>query len=149
MTAYAMTHSDVFSCGIAGAPPTDWREYDSIYTERYMDTPQDNPEGYDAASVIFAAKNLHGRLRLVHGTADDNVHFQNTIRLVKAFQDADVDFEVMFYPGFRHGIFNRYYSRTTREFILESLKVKKEDAADYKRPPLATPTRGEWYNEGD
>ncbi len=149
MTAYAMTHSNVFSCGIAGAPPTDWREYDSIYTERYMSTPQDNPEGYDATSVILAAKNLHGRLRLLHGAMDDNVHFQNTVRLVRAFQDADVDFEVMFYPGFRHGIFNRYYSRTTSEFILESLKVRPEDAVDYERPHPATPTQGKWYNEGD
>ena len=114
-----------------------------------MSTPQDNPEGYDATSVILAAKNLHGRLRLLHGAMDDNVHFQNTVRLVRAFQDADVDFEVMFYPGFRHGIFNRYYSRTTSEFILESLKVRPEDAVDYERPHPATPTQGKWYNEGD
>lgn len=149
MTAYMMTHSDVFSCGIAGAPPTDWREYDSIYTERYMSTPQDNPDGYDAASVITAAKNLHGRLRLLHGTADDNVHFQNTIRLVKAFQDANVDFEVMFYPGSRHGIFNRFYSRTTNDFILESLKVRAEDAIDYEPPRVVRPTGGKWYDQGD
>ena len=62
-----MTHSDLFAAGIAGAPVTDWRDYDSIYTERYMGTPQDNPEGYDATSVVKAARNLHGKLLIIHG----------------------------------------------------------------------------------
>ncbi|MCC6908039.1 MAG: DPP IV N-terminal domain-containing protein [Phycisphaerales bacterium] len=151
MTAFAMTHSDLFCAGIAGAAPTDWREYDSIYTERYMSTPQDNPEGYDATSVILAAKDLHGRLRLLHGAIDDNVHMQNTTRLVKALQDADKDFELMIYPGYRHGIFNRHYQRTTNEFILESLGVKKENR---NRPaePLRATERSQadgWYDEGD
>ena len=83
MTAFALTHSKLFAAGIAGAPVTDWRNYDSIYTERYMDTPQENPKGYDATSVVKAAKNLHGRLLLLHGMMDDNVHVQNTLQFVR------------------------------------------------------------------
>ena len=123
ITAYAMTHSPLFCAGIAGAPPTDWRDYDSIYTERYMDTPQNNPEGYDASSVLNAAANLHGRLLLIHGTMDDNVHAQNSIRFVRALQEADKDFELMLYPGYRHGVWGRHYQRTTFEFIKDSLCV--------------------------
>lgn len=152
MTAFAMTHSRLFCSGIAGAPPTDWREYDTIYTERYMSTPQDNPEGYQATSVIHAARDLHGRLRIVHGTMDDNVHMQNTIRLVKALQDADKDFELMIYPGFRHGIFNRHYSRTTREFILETLGVSPKPPQAVPAEPLRASVRSDadgWYDEGD
>ena len=81
MTAFALTHSKVFSAGIAGAPVTDWRDYDSIYTERYMDTPQENPEGYEITSVVKAAAELHGRLLLIHGAIDDNVHVRNTWRI--------------------------------------------------------------------
>ena len=89
MTAYAMTHSDLFAAGIAGAPVTDWRDYDSIYTERYMGLPQDNPEGYDATSVVKAARNLHGKLLIIHGAIDDNVSVRNTMRLVEALQAAE------------------------------------------------------------
>ena len=78
MTAYALTHSKKFAAGIAGAPVTDWRLYDTIYTERYMGLPEENPEGYDKTSVVKAAANLHGKLLLVHGLMDDNVHVQNT-----------------------------------------------------------------------
>ncbi|MBO0698155.1 MAG: DPP IV N-terminal domain-containing protein [Zavarzinella sp.] len=104
MTAYALTHSQKFAAGIAGAPVTDWRNYDSIYTERYMGTPQDNPQGYDASSVVKAAKNLHGRLLLLHGEMDDNVHVQNTLQLIDELQKAEKDFEVMIYPRARHGL---------------------------------------------
>ena len=71
MTAFAMTHSDLFAAGIAGAPVTDWHDYDTIYTERFMGLPQDNPQGYDASSVVKAARNLHGKLLIVHGLIDD------------------------------------------------------------------------------
>ncbi|TMQ32206.1 MAG: S9 family peptidase, partial [Planctomycetota bacterium] len=81
MTAYALTHSKLFAAGVAGAPVTDWRNYDSIYTERYMNTPQENPEGYNLTSVVKAAKDLHGKLLIVHGIMDDNVHMQNTAQL--------------------------------------------------------------------
>ena len=103
-TAYAMTHSKLFRAGISGAPVTDWRNYDSIYTERYMDTPQANPEGYQTSSVVEAAKNLHGRLLLIHGEIDENVHMSNTLQFVNALQEAGKQFELMVYPKNRHGI---------------------------------------------
>jgi dipeptidyl-peptidase-4 len=103
-TAYALTHSKRFKAGIAGAPVTDWRNYDSIYTERYMDTPQANPEGYKTSSVVEAASNLHGRLLLIHGEIDDNVHMANTMQLAHALQRAGKPFELMVYPSNRHGI---------------------------------------------
>ena len=90
MTAFALTHSTAWKLGIVGAPVTDWRLYDSIYTERYMGLPADNPLGYDASSVLKAASRLHGKLLLLHGTLDDNVHPQNTIELLDALQKADL-----------------------------------------------------------
>ena len=87
MTSYAMTHCDLFAAGIAGAPVTDWRDYDSIYTERYMGLPQDNPEGYDVSSVVRAAGKLHGKLLILHGAIDDNVSLRNTMRLVEALEE--------------------------------------------------------------
>jgi dipeptidyl-peptidase 4 len=123
MTALAMTHSKLFAAGIAGAPVTDWRNYDSIYTERYMNTPQENPKGYDDTSVVKAAKNLHGKLLLVHGLIDDNVHAQNSLQLIEALQRADKDFEIMFYPRSRHGIGERHYNRLQVEFMKRALQV--------------------------
>jgi dipeptidyl-peptidase 4 len=106
MTSYALTHSSLFKMGISGAPVTDWHLYDSIYTERYMGLPQSNPEGYRTSSVILAADNLSGRLLLLHGTTDDNVHTQNSIQLIDHLQKGDKDFDMMFYPGARHGVRN-------------------------------------------
>lgn len=106
MTAYALTHSDMFKLGIAGAPVTDWRHYDTIYTERYMLTPKENPAGYDTSSVIKAAKNLSGRLILLHGTADDNVHPQNTMKLIYELQQHRKLFGLMLYPRDTHGIWH-------------------------------------------
>ena len=122
LTAYAMTHSKLFTAGIAGAPVTDWRNYDTIYTERYMETPQNNPDGYDDSSVVRAAKNLHGRLLLLHGMLDDNVHVQNTTQLVHALQQADQNFEVMLYPRAKHSLHGRHYRRTMYDFILRELR---------------------------
>jgi dipeptidyl-peptidase 4 len=120
MTAFALTHSKKFAAGIAGAPVTDWRNYDSIYTERYMSTPQENPQGYDSTSVVKAAKNLHGRLLLLHGEMDDNVHVQNTLQLIEELQKAEKDFEVMIYPRARHGL-GRGSQRQIVQFILKSM----------------------------
>ena len=103
-TAYAMSHSKLFRAGIAGAPVTDWSNYDSVYTERYMDTPKSNPEGYKSSSVVEAAKNLSGRLMLIHGEIDDNVHMANTLQLVNALQNANKQFDLMVYPNNRHGV---------------------------------------------
>jgi len=104
MTALALTYaSDYFTHGVARASVTDWRLYDNVYTERYMDTPADNPEGYDFGSVMSHAKNLKGKLYIIHGTIDDNVHMQNSIQLISKLQDLGKDFEMMVYPGGRHG----------------------------------------------
>ncbi len=108
ITAYALTHSTVFKCGIAGAPVTDWRNYDSIYTERYMRLPQDNPEGYERSSVVAAARQLHGPLLLVHGLMDDNVHPRNSVQLIDALHKADRPFEFLPYPQSRHGVVTPY-----------------------------------------
>jgi dipeptidyl-peptidase 4 len=124
MTAYAMTHSKLFCAGISGAPVTDWRLYDSIYTERYMDLPQNNPEGYEKTSVVEAAQDLHGRLLLIHGAIDDNVHVENTYKLVRALQKADKAFELMIYPPSRHGIGGMHYTKLTLNFIKSSLGVE-------------------------
>jgi dipeptidyl-peptidase-4 len=123
LTAYALTHSKLFAGGIAGAPVTDWRLYDSIYTERYMDTPQNNAEGYEKSSVVKAAKDLHGKLLIVHGAIDDNVHMENTFKLVNALQQADKEFELMIYPKSRHGIGGMHYRRLTVDFIKSVLKL--------------------------
>ncbi len=106
MTSYAMTHSTSFKAGIAGGIVADWRLYDSIYTERYMMTPQNNKAGYDETSVLKAARNLHGRILLIHGSMDDNVHMQNMVQLAYEFQKAGKQFDMMFYPTQRHGLTN-------------------------------------------
>ncbi len=103
MTLYSLTHSDRFKAGISVAPITNQRNYDSIYTERYMGLLQDNTVGYDN-STVSAAGNLHGSLLLVHGTSDDNVHFQNTIQMVDAFIRSGKQFRLMVYPNKTHGI---------------------------------------------
>lgn len=104
MTCYALTYgSDVFTHGMAGGSVTDWQLYDSHYTERYMDTPEENPEGYKSASVLTHVSKYKGALRIYHGTMDDNVHIQNSLQLVKALQEQKKRFEFMPYPGGRHG----------------------------------------------
>jgi dipeptidyl-peptidase-4 len=103
MTLYALTHSDRFKAGISVAPVTNWRDYDSIYTERYMGLLKDNASAYDD-SIVSAASSLHGALLLVHGTSDDNVHFQNTIQMTDALIKAEKQFRLMVYPDKTHGI---------------------------------------------
>ncbi len=106
-----MKANEYFKVAVAVAPVTHWKFYDTIYTERYMSTPQLNPEGYEAGSVLNKTEKLKGKLLLVHGTADDNVHFQNTVLLVDELVKANKQFQVMFYPGKNHGI----YGGKTRE----------------------------------
>jgi dipeptidyl-peptidase-4 len=121
MTAYALTHSTSWAAGIVGAPVTDWRNYDTVYTERYMKTPQQNPDGYRRTAPRFAAANLHGRMLLVHGSIDDNVHRQNSEQFVYELQRAGKMFEVMVYPRTRHGItdprLNKHFRQTMFDFI--------------------------------
>jgi len=124
-TAYALTHSKKFKLGISGAPVTDWRYYDSIYTERYMLTPQLNPEGYKASSVLEAAANLSGKLLLIHGVIDENVHLQNTLNLAEKLQMAGERFDLMLYPGNRHPVVQpsqrRHLYRMMTDYVVENL----------------------------
>ncbi len=104
MTLYAMTHSERFKAGVAVAPVTSQVNYDSIYTERYMGLLADDKDGYAMSDVTKGADKLHGALLLVHGTSDDNVHFQNTIQMIQAFITAGKQFRLMIYPNKTHGI---------------------------------------------
>lgn len=97
--------AEYFKAAIAVAPVTNWRYYDSIYTERYMQTPQENAEGYDDNSPINHVEKLKGNYLLVHGTADDNVHFQNTTEMINALVKADKQFDLAIYPNKNHGIY--------------------------------------------
>jgi dipeptidyl-peptidase 4 len=125
MTSYALTHSKLWKAGIAGGSVVDWRDYDSIYTERIMRMPQNNPDGYKATSPRFAAKDLHGNLLLLHGAIDDNVHVQNTIQFAYELQKAGKQFRMMLYPKSRHGItdpaLNTHMRNTMWGFIQENL----------------------------
>ena len=117
--------ADVFRAAISGAPVTDWRLYDTIYTERYMRTPQENPDGYAESAPLAYADRLQGRLLLIHGTGDDNVHMQNTLQLVERLIEADRQFKLRLYPNEPHGIrgetkrVNLYTLMT--EFLQENL----------------------------
>jgi len=125
MTSYALTHSESFKIGIAGGSVTDWRDYDSVYTERYMGTPQNNPEGYKKSAPQNAAKNLHGKLLLIHGAIDDNVHMQNTMQFVYELQKAGKQFELMLYPKQRHGVTDplllKHMRQMMTDFIVKNL----------------------------
>ncbi|MDB9963643.1 S9 family peptidase [Vicingaceae bacterium] len=117
--------ADYFKAAIAVAPVTNWRFYDSIYTERYMQTPQENEDGYDDNSPINHVEKLKGKYLLVHGMTDDNVHLQNTTEMISALVDADKQFDLFAYPNKNHGIYGgntRYhlYSKMTN-FVLENL----------------------------
>ncbi len=103
-TTYHMTHTKLFHFGIAGAPVTDWHLYDSIYTERYMGVPEDDPEAYKRTSALEGADGYSGRLLLIHGSHDDNVHPQNTTRLIDALIKKRRQFDLMIYPNETHGI---------------------------------------------
>lgn len=115
----------VFRAGVAIAPPTNWKYYDSVYTERYMRTPKENPDGY-ATNPIERASRLHGALLICHGTADDNVHPQNTYEYSEALVQADKDFRELFYTNRNHGIFGgntrNHLLRQVAQFFKTELK---------------------------
>jgi dipeptidyl-peptidase-4 len=104
MTLYSLTNApDVFKCGVAGAPVTDWKFYDTIYTERYMRTPKDNPQGYESSAPLSKAKDLKAKLLIMHGTSDDNVHLQNSMAFIDALVKAGKPYQLEVVPGQRHG----------------------------------------------
>ncbi len=122
--------NDVFKMAIAVAPVTSWRFYDTIYTERYMTTPQENASGYDENSPINHVDKLKGDFLLIHGSGDDNVHLQNTMRMVEALVQANKQFDWMIYPDKNHGIYGgntrlHLYNKMTN-FIHETLGDKRE-----------------------
>ena len=103
MTLYALIHApDVFHCGVAGSGPTDWRYYDTIYTERYMKTPQQNPGGYAATNLVAKAGQIKVRPLLIHGLGDTNVHLQNTVNFIQALEAADKPFDFLPLPNLSH-----------------------------------------------
>ena len=105
MAAYALTHAPgVWRAGIAVAPVTQWQDYDTIYTERYMGTPGENPAGYAESSDVAAAGQLDDPLLLVAGTGDDNVHWQNTLQFIQALIEANRSYQLLVYPDKTHGI---------------------------------------------
>jgi len=126
--------NDVFKMAIAVAPVTSWRFYDTVYTERYMQTPQENPSGYDQNSPINFVDRLKGKYLLIHGTGDDNVHVENTMQMIEALVGANKQFDLFVYPDKNHGIYGSYndkgnvrlnlYQKMTT-FIEQNLKTKK------------------------
>jgi dipeptidyl-peptidase-4 len=133
-TLYAMTHSDRFRAGVAVAPVTDWRDYDSIYTERYMSQPAEFASGYKEFSVVNSAARLKGRLLLVHGTGDDNVHMENSVQFVQRLIEAQIPYDLQIYPRKTHSISGpdvrtHLYNRILAHFE-QYLKPAEDDAAE-------------------
>ena len=114
-----LRHPEVFAAAAASSPPTDWRNYDTIYTERYMGIPQENAAGYDAGSAMTYAKEAKGRLLIYYGTADNNVHPSNSLQLIKALQDAGKSFDVQVGPDRGHSPVNQ---DRMMEFFIDALK---------------------------
>lgn len=135
VTCMALTRAaDYFTHGIAGGSVTDWKLYDSHYTEKFMDTPAENPEGYKVSAVWPYLKNYKGNLYIIHGTMDDNVHMQNSIQLISALQDLKKDFKFMLYPGGRHGWRNlpekwSHYNNERTQYFYQFLLEKPVPAA--------------------
>jgi len=126
MSSLAMTKGEgLFKVGIAVAPVTNWRFYDNIYTERFMQTPQENAKGYDDNSPINFAKDLQGKYFLIHGAADDNVHYQNSMEMINALVKANKQFDLFIYPNKNHGIYGgntrNHLFNMIHDYILEEL----------------------------
>ena len=118
VTCLALTYgANDFTHGVASSSVTDWRLYDTVYTERYMDTPAENEKGYEFGSVLTHAGKLKGRLLLLHGDMDDNVHMQNTVQLIDALMDQDKMFEYMVFPNQRHGFDGKKRDQSSRRTV--------------------------------
>ena len=120
-----LKHPDIFRVAVAGSPVTDWALYDTGYTERYMQTPERNPKGYAASSLVPLAENLRGKLFLIHALMDENVHFEHTAKLIDALVAADKDFDLLVFPGERHGYRSpkarQYAYRRVVDYFIEHL----------------------------
>nr|WP_299337932.1 S9 family peptidase [Allomuricauda sp.] len=132
--------NDVFEMAIAVAPVTSWRFYDTIYTERFLRTPQENPDGYDNESPFNYPELLQGDYLLVHGSGDDNVHLQNTMRMAEALIQADKQFDWAIYPDRNHGIYggntrNHLYQKMT-DFVIEKLRDRPEKPNKLLKEPI-------------
>jgi dipeptidyl-peptidase-4 len=141
-TLYAMTHSDRFRAGVAVAPVTDWRDYDSIYTERYIAEPADFAAGYKDFSVVNSAANLKGRILLVVGTGDDNVHIENSVQFVQKLIDAGIPYDLQIFPGKTHSISGpesrtHLYNRILTQF---EMYLKPAPEAALANAPAASTT---------
>lgn len=139
MTLMAMNKApDTFQFGVCGSPVTDWRFYDTIYTERYMDTPQSNPEGYKESAPIHFADAFKGKLLLTHGTMDNNVHLANAMVMAEEYQRAGKEFEFYLYARERHGIRARHRSMHRRKvifsFYMKNLLGTEIDWNTYQKP---------------
>ncbi len=128
VAALAVTKgADFFTHSIAEYGVMDWMLYDNVYTERYMDTPTENPEGYKAGSVLNYVDKFKGKMLITHGTIDDNVHLQNSVQLVTELQKQNKDFEMMFYPNFRHGVGMPHVTRLRNQFWFKHLLGRELD----------------------
>ncbi|MBC7862798.1 MAG: prolyl oligopeptidase family serine peptidase, partial [Bacteroidia bacterium] len=116
--------ADYFKATIAVAPVTNWRYYDNIYTERFLRTPQENPKGYDENSPINFVKNIKGKYLLIHGSGDDNVHYQNSMEMTKELVKYNIPFDMMTYPDKNHGI---YGGNTRLHLFTKILKFVREN----------------------
>ena len=135
MTAWALEHSDLFKVGVSVAPVTDWRNYDSIYTERYMGLPKEHKDDYDRTSVVLNAKQIHGKLLVVQGTSDDNVHMQNSIQFFYAMINNGIPFDVQLYPRKTHSI----SGEETRIHLFHRIQRQFDDVLMPKGAASSTP----------
>jgi dipeptidyl-peptidase 4 len=135
---------DVFHAAVAGAAVTDWRQYDTIYTERYMRTPQENPDGYDAGSCVKHAGKLAGKLLILHGMLDDNVHPNNAFALANALQTLNRPFSMMIFPNSDHGIWSPSVESVKWSFFVEALRPQAPEWGRNKGSAVGSPeSRGE------
>jgi dipeptidyl-peptidase-4 len=129
MTLYALTHSKSFAMGIAEGAVSDWGDYDSIYTERYLGLPNENPDAYRRSSPRYNAPTLTGELLLIHSALDDNVHLQNATQFAYELQKARKQFQMMFYPRSAHGVsgfeIGPHLRRLMLDFTVKNLRLDR------------------------
>ena len=122
-TSLMLRHPGVFTTGVAGGPVTDWKYYEIMYGERYMDTPQENPEGFDESSTLKYVNNLEGNLLLIHGTVDDVVVMQQNLSLVKKFVEAEKQVDFFPYPMHKHNVSGKdrvHLMRKVLEYVIKN-----------------------------